>query len=110
MTLSAPYKDSFAATTGPVRLTTLWRRYEMNLRGQNLTSVIGAFAWIWMQPERRQTVWGTLLFLGIIVVSQGFIALKLAFTPSNGSPLAQAERKPRSVAFATAYSQQPGES
>lgn len=44
-TMSAPYKDSFAATLGSVRLAIGWRRYEMNLRGQNLTSVIGAFAW-----------------------------------------------------------------
>ncbi len=55
-TLSAPYKDSFATTTGPVRLNTLWRRYEMNLRGQNLTSVIGAFAWIVRKGNNVGTV------------------------------------------------------
>lgn len=44
-TSNTPYKDSFAAALRAVRLTTGWRRYEISLRGQRLTSVIGAFAW-----------------------------------------------------------------
>ena len=55
-TLSSPYKDSFGATTGPIRLTTAWRRYEISLRGQNLTSVIGAFAWIARKANNLGTV------------------------------------------------------
>lgn len=41
-----PYKDSFAATLGAVRLPSIWRRYEINLRAQKLSNVIGAFAWV----------------------------------------------------------------
>lgn len=57
-TQSSPYKDSFAATLGAVRLTSAWRRYEISLKGQNLTSVIGAFAWI----VRRTNNLGTVTF------------------------------------------------
>src|SRR5581483_5052204 len=35
------------------------------------------FAWILSQTGRRETVWGTLVFLGIVMLSQGIIILKL---------------------------------
>jgi hypothetical protein len=55
-TLTSPYKDSFAATRGLVQLTPGWRQYEINLRGQNLTSVIGAFAWVVRKANNVGTV------------------------------------------------------
>lgn len=40
------YRDSFEVTTGKVRLEKDWRRYEIDLHGQNLSSVIGFFCWV----------------------------------------------------------------
>jgi hypothetical protein len=40
------YRDSFTATTGRMTLTTEWRQHEIDLRGLNLTSVIGGFCWV----------------------------------------------------------------
>lgn len=40
------YKDSYDATLGNVALTKEWKRYEINLRGKDLSSVIGGFAWV----------------------------------------------------------------
>jgi hypothetical protein len=40
------YRDSFEATLGSKPLTKDWQRYEINLNKQDLSSVIGAFAWI----------------------------------------------------------------
>ena len=55
-TMSLPYKDSFAATRGAVKLTTGWQQYEISLKGQNLTSVIGAFAWVAHRANNLGTV------------------------------------------------------
>ena len=55
-TASMPYKDTFEASSGARRLTTAWRRYEMNLRGQNLTSVIGGFSWMIRKADNMGTV------------------------------------------------------
>lgn len=55
-TLNMPYKDSFAASLRPVRLTTGWRRYEISLKGQNLGSVIGAFAWVVRKADNSGSV------------------------------------------------------
>ena len=41
-----PYKDSFEVTTGKVRLERDWKRYEIDLTGRNLSSVIGFFCWV----------------------------------------------------------------
>ena len=40
------YTDSFGVSLGNVRLTQQWKRFEISLKGHNLSSVIGAFAWI----------------------------------------------------------------
>jgi hypothetical protein len=40
-----PFKDSFDLTTGTIELSKEWERKEMSLQGQNLSSVIGLFAW-----------------------------------------------------------------
>lgn len=40
------YKDSFEVTTGKVTLEKDWKRYDINIEGQNLSSVIGIFCWV----------------------------------------------------------------
>lgn len=40
------YQDSFEVSIGRVTLTNEWRRYEIPLVGQDLSNVIGAFAWV----------------------------------------------------------------
>ena len=42
---SKPYRDSFEVARR-IRLTNNWVRYEMTLSGQDLSNVIGAFAWV----------------------------------------------------------------
>ncbi|MDP3297127.1 MAG: hypothetical protein Q8N09_05975 [Thermodesulfovibrionia bacterium] len=41
-----PYRDSFEVFRGRIVLTGEWRRYEISLSGQDLSNVIGAFAWV----------------------------------------------------------------
>jgi hypothetical protein len=41
-----PFRDHFDLSTGTVRLTPEWKRFEIDLTGQDLRSVIGGFAWI----------------------------------------------------------------
>jgi hypothetical protein len=53
-----PYKDSFEAGLGAVRLTNSWRLYQINLTGRNLTSVIGGFGW----TARKSANAGTMVF------------------------------------------------
>lgn len=40
------YQDSFSATTGAVPLTTHWQKYTIDLRGKDLSNVIGGFAFV----------------------------------------------------------------
>jgi hypothetical protein len=40
------YRDSFEVTTGMLHLGKEWRKYEIDLTGADLSSVIGAFAWV----------------------------------------------------------------
>jgi len=40
------YKDSLEKSLGPVKLTTEWKPYEIDLSDAKTSSVIGAFAWI----------------------------------------------------------------
>jgi hypothetical protein len=41
-----PYRDSFEKSLGTVRLDTQWTRYELDLTGEDLSSVIGGFCWV----------------------------------------------------------------
>jgi exo-beta-1,3-glucanase (GH17 family) len=42
-----PYPDSYGPVgTGIIELTKEWKKYEINLVGQNLNNVIGGFCWI----------------------------------------------------------------
>jgi hypothetical protein len=40
------YKDSLEKSLGPVKLTTEWKPYEIDLDDAKASSVIGAFAWV----------------------------------------------------------------
>lgn len=40
------FRDSFVASTGRISLTRTWTRFSIDLTKSNLSSVIGAFAWI----------------------------------------------------------------
>jgi hypothetical protein len=40
------YRDSFELSLGTVTLNPTWTRYEMNLAGKDLSSVIGGFCWV----------------------------------------------------------------
>lgn len=40
------FRDSVDRSSGGIRLEAEWKRYEIDLSGQDLSSVIGGFAWI----------------------------------------------------------------
>ncbi len=40
------YHDSFSASTGKVTLSDQWQRFAIDLRGADLSSVIGGFCWV----------------------------------------------------------------
>ncbi len=42
---SGEYIDSDSASAGPIQLTKEWRKYEIDLRGKDLSYIIGGFAW-----------------------------------------------------------------
>jgi hypothetical protein len=43
--ISGDYSDSGSAAIGPVTLTQDWKRYEISLEGQELSSITGGFCW-----------------------------------------------------------------
>jgi hypothetical protein len=40
------FQDSFEVSSGPVTLTKEWKKFEISLKSQNLSSVLGGFAWV----------------------------------------------------------------
>jgi hypothetical protein len=44
--ISGEYPDSFKAEAAPLTLTTDWKEYEIDLAGQDLSSVIGGFMFV----------------------------------------------------------------
>ena len=40
------FQDAFEKSMGSVALTNQWKQYSISLKGLNLTSVLGAFAWV----------------------------------------------------------------
>ncbi|MCF7869841.1 MAG: hypothetical protein K9L69_03820 [Candidatus Omnitrophica bacterium] len=42
---SGEYPDSDSASIGPIELSTEWEKYKIDLRGRDLSYVIGGFAW-----------------------------------------------------------------
>jgi hypothetical protein len=43
--VSGEYIDSDSVSVGPIRLSKEWKQYEIDLRGKDLSYVIGGFAW-----------------------------------------------------------------
>ncbi len=41
-----PYRDTFVVSLDQVQLGKDWKEYEINFSGQDLSNVIGAFAWV----------------------------------------------------------------
>jgi len=68
-----------------------------------------AFVWTYIRVDRRETVWGTLIFLGIIVFSQLYIIFRVTKTSVPKQPSAVREKQPavRPMALPTGYSHQP---
>ena len=46
VTAGKPYRDSFEVSLGKVTLTKNWQLYDLDLKGQNLSNVIGGFCWV----------------------------------------------------------------
>jgi len=42
---SGEYIDSDSASIGPIKLTKEWKKYEIDLRGKDLSYIIGGFCW-----------------------------------------------------------------
>ena len=42
---SGEYPDSDSASIGPIQLTKEWKKYEIDLRGKDLTYITGGFCW-----------------------------------------------------------------
>lgn len=58
--ISGDYADSGSAAIGPVELTKDWKRYEINLEGQELSSIAGGFCWA---MNRQQNPEGATFYL-----------------------------------------------
>jgi hypothetical protein len=54
------FRDSVDHSSGGIRLEREWKRYEIDLSGQDLSSVIGGFAWI---VEARANVEPVLFYI-----------------------------------------------
>jgi hypothetical protein len=51
-----PYSDKYHLATGPKVLTKEWKHYEIDLTGQDLTDVIGPFAWVAPKPSDNRPI------------------------------------------------------
>jgi len=67
----------------------------------------GTFAWTFMRVDRRETVWGTLLFLGLIVLSQSIIIFKVTRPVKDTAPVRKEVREASRLPMPKVYSQQP---
>lgn len=44
--INGTYSDTGTAATGPITLTKEWKKYTIDLTGQELSSIIGGFCWV----------------------------------------------------------------
>jgi len=52
--MNKPYKDSSnKVSTGVVTLSTTWTRYSLDIRGRNLSYVLGGFGWVATAPNNQ---------------------------------------------------------
>jgi len=100
-------KDRVVATKWKSGPLTPWRAIRPHLVLTLAAS--GTFAWIWLHDGLTETVWGTLLFLGLIILSQGFVVFKVTRVPRELPQVLQGIREVRPLAMPSVYSQQPRE-
>jgi hypothetical protein len=60
----------------------------------------GVFAWTCLRSDRRETVWGTLIFLGVVGISQAFISLKVIGTVNKAPRQPAIQFHPMTIATA----------
>lgn len=70
-------------------------------------AALAAFTWTCLSSDRRETIWGTLLFLGLIFLSQSFIIFKVTRSSKEHVPAEQSARETTPLAISPVYSQ-PG--
>jgi hypothetical protein len=58
--ISGDYADSGSASNGPVTLAKDWKEYEIDLKGQELSSISGGFCWT---MSREQNPNGAVFYL-----------------------------------------------
>jgi hypothetical protein len=46
-------------------------------------AALAAFLWTCLRTDRRETIWGTLLFLGLIILSQAVVVFKVTRVPKK---------------------------
>jgi len=59
------------------------------------TAALAAFTWACLRSDRRETIWGTLLFLGLIFLSQSVIVFMVAKSSRQNIPAEKQRPKPR---------------
>ncbi len=64
----------------------------------------GTFIWTYLESGRRETIWGTLLFLGLIALSQGFIVYKVTRTPKTLEKAYAPARQAAPISISAVYS------
>jgi len=67
-------------------------------------AAVAAFTWTCLQTGRRETIWGTLLFLGLIVLSQGIIVFKVTKAPAKILKAEPAAAETNPIALSAVYS------
>jgi hypothetical protein len=50
------YPDSDSATTEPIKLTKDWKEYSIDLKGKDLSHIIGGFAWVGTAKENQSNI------------------------------------------------------
>ncbi len=68
---------------------------------------VTAIIWTCLRPDRRETIWGTLPFLGLIVLSQGIIAFKIMTTEGSVPQPTAEPLKPVETSLPTFYPNRP---
>ena len=67
-------------------------------------AAIAAFTWTCLRTDRRETIWGTLLFLGLIVLSQMIVIIKVTKkSPPGAAPAPRSAPAASALAISAAY-------
>jgi hypothetical protein len=52
--ITGEHGDSDSNNIGPIQLSREWKRYEIDLKGKNLTNIVGAFCWAASRDDNPQ--------------------------------------------------------